>query len=162
MRWLVCAIVHTVRAHTHLHTHTLALQIGGAFRALAAIARSTAPIARTGARTLQSARPLAFSSEVRAYFDCHTRSTNTALPHTHTQHTIEPPNTLFCSQVGVAAQTLLPRSVYLGSWALSGVAVLADAGLHVVDAPEGKKLHMVSFFCCPPLPAQSTPRGHGN
>merc|ERR1719433_1029846 len=75
-------------------------QTGAAFRGLAAVARS-------GARSLQAARPLAFSSEV-----------------------------------GVAANSMLPRPVYYGSWALSGLAVVADAGLNVADAPDGKRPQM--------------------
>ncbi len=86
-------------------------QAGGGFRGLAATARGMA-------RVLQSARPLAFASEV-----------------------------------GVAAQSLLPRPVYIGSWVLSGVAVAADAGLNIADAPVDKRMHMAALQAAFHIPA---------
>ena len=89
----------------------LVKQAGGGFRGLAASAR---PLARV----LQSARPLAFASEV-----------------------------------GVAAQSLLPRPVYIGSWVLSGIAVAADAGLNIADSPPDKRMHMAALQAAFHIPA---------
>eukprot|EP00004_Rigifila_ramosa_P027441 TRINITY_DN8956_c0_g1_i2.p1 TRINITY_DN8956_c0_g1~~TRINITY_DN8956_c0_g1_i2.p1 ORF type:complete len:137 (-),score=29.62 TRINITY_DN8956_c0_g1_i2:18-428(-) len=38
-------------------------------------------------------------------------------------------------QVGVASRPIISRSVYLGSWALSGLAVVCDAGIKIADSP---------------------------
>ena len=40
----------------------------------------------------------------------------------------------FASEVGVAAQSMIPRAAYVGAWGLSGAAVAADIATKVPDA----------------------------
>eukprot|EP01063_Lacrimia_lanifica_P017906 TRINITY_DN2488_c0_g1_i1.p2 TRINITY_DN2488_c0_g1~~TRINITY_DN2488_c0_g1_i1.p2 ORF type:complete len:216 (+),score=45.96 TRINITY_DN2488_c0_g1_i1:61-708(+) len=51
----------------------------------------------------------------------------------------------FASEVGVASQSLIPRWVYLGTWGLSGLVVLADGGVKTANSPEEKRWHMALY-----------------
>ena len=43
----------------------------------------------------------------------------------------------FANEAGVAGKTLIPRWVYLASWGISGVAIVADVATKTMDAKEG-------------------------
>jgi hypothetical protein len=48
----------------------------------------------------------------------------------------------YASEGGVSFKTVLPRYLYLSTWGLSGLYVVADIGIRVHEAPEASKLRV--------------------
>ncbi|MDC3321414.1 mitochondrial fission process 1 family protein [bacterium] len=59
----------------------------------------------------------------------------------------------FASEGGVAAQSMIPKYVYYGAWALSGTAVVADIATKTMDAPEDKRLRTAGYHTAFHIPA---------
>ena len=59
----------------------------------------------------------------------------------------------FLSEGAVAGKALLPTTLYVGAWAVSGVAVAADITTQVVDAPDDKKLNTGLYYTAFHIPA---------
>jgi len=59
----------------------------------------------------------------------------------------------FASEGGVAAQSMIPKSVYYGAWAVSGAAVLGDIGTRTMDAPDGKEYATAAYWTAFHVPA---------
>ena len=59
----------------------------------------------------------------------------------------------FLSEGAVAGQALLPRSLYLGCWGVSGLAIAADITTRVVDAPEEKRVKTGLYWAAFHVPA---------
>ena len=49
----------------------------------------------------------------------------------------------FASEVGVAAESQIPKTIYRLAWGLSGIALVSDIATKYMDAPTDKKLHTV-------------------
>ena len=59
----------------------------------------------------------------------------------------------FASEGGVAAQSMIPKSVYYAAWGLSGVAICADIATKCMDAPEPKRFATGAYWTLFHVPA---------
>lgn len=59
----------------------------------------------------------------------------------------------FASEIGVASRPIIPKSVYYGAWALSGLAVACDAGHKIGDTPPEHKFAMGVYQAAFHIPA---------
>merc|ERR1719234_900456 len=59
----------------------------------------------------------------------------------------------FMSEGAVAGKSILPASLYIGAWGISGVAIAADITTQVVDAPDEKKVNTGIYYTAFHIPA---------